>query len=142
MDIEKEIDEILESIQPNEVRTFEEIESELQIGLDRSYENFLCFEKNLKNKILMRERLKNYEYIEKQEVKPGDYVKFVDKRFFFDMILSNGLVLKVNNDNILIKTYSKFKPLRNITNKHLFRKLTNNELLKITLIETINEEYE
>ena len=43
MDIEKEIDEILESIQPNEVRTFEEIESELQIGLDRSYENFLCF---------------------------------------------------------------------------------------------------
>ena len=58
------------------------------------------------------------------------------------MVLSNGLVLKVNDENILIKTYSKFKPLRSITNKHLFRKLTNNELLKITLIETINEEYE
>lgn len=142
MDIEKEIDEILESIQPNEVRTFEEIESNLQIGLDRSYENYLCFEKNLKNKILMREKLKNYEYIEKHQVKPSDYVKFVDKRFFFDMVLSNGLVLKVNDENILIKTYSKFKPLRSITNKHLFRKLTNNELLKITLIETINEEYE
>lgn len=138
--MEEEIEKILSKIEHKDIRTFNEIEENLEIGVNKAYQKFMVFEKNHQNKLNSLAKLKEnkYEYVTQKKAVPGDYVRFLDKTYFFDLTLHKGGFIVKKKDH-LTQIKCGFRRLKWVSNKEFFRKLSNQDMVKITLIETINK---
>lgn len=135
--METEIDKILQSIKNTYIPSLHEIELENSNIINTVYSKYLMYTQNHENKKLALINLKHCHSIDFFKIKLGDYVKYVSKKYFYDIELkSGGFVIKKCKNSLMLKNNLGVFTIKSNTN--FFRKLTNEELAKIKLIETIN----
>ena len=138
--MEVEIQNILNNIKKKEIRTLEEIRKQNKEVILAAYEPFFEFEANIKNynEIKKTNKLDYYEYVEYDLLSYGDYIRFFDKTYFFNMKLhAGGKVISVRDDKLLIRTPSGSMIWIRFDN-YIFRHLDSEDLAKIKLVELIN----
>ena len=139
--MEYEIQNILNNIKKREIRTLDEIREQNRLAIDMAYEPFMEFEANIKNynQIKDTDKLDMYEFVDYEFLQFGDYIRFFDKKFFFNMKLHPGGVVKATRDDkLLIYTFKNgFEWIQ--YDNYIFRKLNEEDMAKIKLIELIGE---
>ena len=135
--MEIQIDELLKNLKNTYIPSLKEIEEENINLINNIYSNYLMYTQNHENKKIALINLKNCHSIDFVKIKLGDYVKYISKKYFYDIELkSGGFVMKKNKASLMLKNNLGVFTVKSNTN--FFRKLTNEELAKIKLIETIN----
>ena len=142
MEFELEINKILNTIKVRDIKTYEDMNKNIETILKLVYKDYLKYTININNySIAQKKLLNNYEYIDTIEnLRPGDCLISIDLSRFYNMKVSNiGFFVKCVNDKT-IRTIN-FKRFFNYScdNRLFFRKLNNSDKVKIMLIETIGE---
>ena len=133
-----DIDEILNTINSSKLKNLEDIESEKKQELYNYYKRYLGIDKNIQNLKLGLEKLKDYEFISFDEIENGDYIKYVNDRYFYDVeVKPGGFVVGRQDDKLILKSdVSLFK----VRSKIYFRKIDSERKAKIMLMDMINKE--
>ena len=142
MEFELEINKILNTIKVRDIKTYEDMNKNIETILTLVYTDYLKYTININNySIAQKKLLNNYEYIDTiEDLTPGDCLISIDLSRFYNMKVSNiGFFVKCVNDKT-IRTIN-FKRFFNYScnNRLFFRKLNNSDKVKIMLIETIGE---
>ena len=142
MEFELEINKILNTIKVRDIKTYEDMNKNIETILTLVYTDYLKYTINIDNySIAQKKLLNNYEYIDTiEDLTPGDCLISIDLSRFYNMKVSNiGFFVKCVNDKT-IRTIN-FKRFFNYScnNRLFFRKLNNSDKVKIMLIETIGE---
>lgn len=137
MDIEKEIENIVNNIYHKEITSLDEIQKIRNIVIDRAYEEFMIYEDNAQNIYEAKMELDEYEFVsDPAELQHGDELKMPDFKHFFNMKLIDLGFTKVNPDgSIHIRQGTAYK---DIPCEYIFRKLTEDDKIKISLMQAIN----
>ena len=125
--------EILQDIQTDKIKTKEEIQQELKLKLYQVYKPFLNFNSNQDNFSITYEKLQGYQFIEAKNLIEGDYVRYLNPKYFYDIQLMKGgfvsahkvekllnisdLVI-VNQRNIL-DTYISLEKAKDLVNQNV-----------------------
>ena len=134
--MEDEISRILESIKNVYIPSFEEITRKNNDIIDELFDKYLNYKQNIINKENANKIIDGYQCIKYENIVLGDYIKYFDNTYFYDVNIKNaGFVLSKKNGELLIKNKNIFK----LKNKYYFRKLTDEDKAKITLTEIINK---
>ena len=134
--MENEISKILESIKDVYIPSFEEIDSKNKDIIDEIFDKYLIYKQNISNKQEAIKLIEGYQYITFRNIDEGDYIKYFDTKYFYDVVIKNGgFVIKKENKNLVIKNKRIFKLKKDTV---FFRKLTDEDKAKITLNEIIN----
>ena len=137
MDMDAEISKIISNIKHKEVRTLSEIRETNLYAIEEAYADFMEFEQNHKNKELVKTKLNFYEFIPYEYLTGGDYIRYIDKKYFFNMKLDNGgKILSMRKDKMLIWSIKQKRVWVGLDN-YIFRKLTEEDFAKIKLVELI-----
>jgi hypothetical protein len=136
--MEDEIKKILEEITPSEYKSLKEIEELKELVIDKIYSEFTHYPINEENKKEAKELLKSYELVEIKDIKKGNYIKYFDLKIFYNLkLITGGSVLEVfQNGKILVRKGNKFNTLKP---NFFFRKLSEDALIKMKLLEIVNE---
>ena len=142
-DTEDEIEQILNEITIKEIRTLNDIKQSNKDILDTIYKDYLKYPANKENKTNISNFFlkNNYEYVDiKDNFFSSGWICYIDLTKFYNLkIHCRGLFIKFKSDNSIIIKLNKRYYTVNINNKIFFRKLTNKDILKIHLIDTINK---
>ena len=137
LDMESEISKIISNIKHKEVRTLAEIRETNMQAVEEAYDDFMEFEQNHQNKEEVKTKLDMYEFVPYEHLTGGDYVRYIDKKFFFNMKLDNGgKILSIRNDKMLLWSIKKKRVWIGLDN-YIFRRLTEEDFAKIKLVELI-----
>ena len=137
LDMESEISKIISNIKHKEVRTLAEIRETNMQAVEEAYSDFMEFEQNHQNKEEVKTKLDMYEFVPYEHLTGGDYVRYIDKKFFFNMKLDNGgKILSIRNDKMLLWSIKKKRVWIGLDN-YIFRRLTEEDFAKIKLVELI-----
>jgi hypothetical protein len=137
MDIEQEIENIVNNIYHKDITSLDEIEKIRNIVIDRAYEEFIVYDDNLQNLNEAKMELEEYEFVsDPAELQPGDEIKMPDFKHFFNMKLLDLGFTRVNSDGTIhIRQGTAYK---DIQCEFVFRKLTEEDKIKISLVQAIN----
>lgn len=136
---DKLIREILIDIKENKLKTHSEIEEENEIILNNIYNKFKFFKKNENNKLETKKGLEGYKYITNNELYTGDYIKYINDKYFYDITLSRGgFVTNIDNNNIEILNNNIYFNL-NTNNYIIFKKITEEESMKLLILENLGK---
>lgn len=137
LDMESEISKIISNIKHKEVRTLAEIRETNMQAVEEAYDDFMEFEQNHQNKEEVKTKLDMYEFVPYEHLTGGDYVRYIDKKFFFNMKLDNGgKILSIRKDKMLLWSIKKKRVWIGLDN-YIFRRLTEEDFAKIKLVELI-----
>ena len=137
LDMESEISKIISNIKHKEVRTLSEIRETNMQAVEEAYSEFMEFEQNHQNKEEVKTKLDMYEFVPYEHLTGGDYVRYIDKKFFFNMKLDNGgKILSIRKDKMLLWSIKKKRVWIGLDN-YIFRRLTEEDFAKIKLVELI-----
>ena len=140
MDFEEEINKILDSIEYSSYGSYQELESHRNLAIDKVFERFMHYDKNIKNKEEALEELDNYQYLYIDDLNPGDFVRYFNSKIFYNMKLClGGIVINKNYENkglVLIK--SPTKKYLVVKSKIFFKKLKKDDLVKMRLMDMVN----
>lgn len=140
MDFEEEINKILDNIQHSTYGSYQELEDQRNTALDKIFERYMHYEKNIQNKEEAIEELENYQYLYIDDIQPGDFVKYFNTKIFYNMKLClGGTVINKNYENkglVLIK--SPVKKYSVVKSKMFFKKLKQDDLVKMRLMDMVN----
>ena len=136
--IENEIQKILDNITPTEYKSFNEIEQKKLMIIDNIYSRFMYYDINKSNKEEVIKQLKGYECINIDELKKGNYIKYLNLKIFYNLKLSTGgIVLEIlDNKNVFVRNGNRFN---NINSNFFFRKFSEDALVKMKLLDIIND---
>jgi hypothetical protein len=134
--IEKEIDNILDNINYTEYLTLTEIESKNEEIIDHTLNRFSHYDTNMGKRDMFLKELKGYQYINADKIKKGNIIKYLDLRIFYDIAMLNGYVAAATKKAIIIFDNIYTRRLKKNHNV-FFKKITNEDLVKIKLIELI-----
>lgn len=135
INMEFQIAEILKNIKKTEIRTMDQIRERREGVIDNIIEDFMCYPNNEGKGDLLKEELDEYEYIEFNDIYKYDTIKILNMNRFFDLSTITGVCISKKDDKIRIR--NKSNKYRFIKSDHYFRKLTNQDLVKISLIESL-----
>lgn len=134
--LEKTIDDILNSIKPTHYKALKDIVKIRNSILEDLFQKYNHYEYNILNKDNLCEELENYEYISVEDLEPEMSIKFIDLRYFTNLKLSNAYkIFKITNKKILLK--NQLYDIK-LDKKIFFRKLSNETLVKMKLMEYID----
>ena len=140
-DIKAEIDNILNSIRENEdsLESLDDIDEIRELAIDKVFNSYMVYEKNIENKIKAQKELKHYKFVDISDLKKGDFVRYFNLTQFFDLKLTvGGTIMDIDyegsGDIILFAPYGVKKIKPNI----FFQKIKTDELLKMKLIQMAN----
>jgi len=134
--MENEISKILESIKDVYIPSFQEIEMKNNDIINEIFDKHLFYKQNDSNKQEAINLIQGYQYITFRNIDEGDYIKYFDNKYFYDVIIKNGgFVIKKDENNLVIKNKNIFKLKKDSV---FFRKLTDEDKAKITLNEIVN----
>ena len=140
-DIKAEIDNILNSIRKNEdsLESLDDIDEIRELAIDKVFNSYMVYEKNIENKIKAQKELKHYKFVDISDLKKGDFVRYFNLTQFFDLKLTvGGTIMDIDyegsGDIILFAPYGVKKIKPNI----FFQKIKTDELLKMKLIQMAN----
>jgi hypothetical protein len=137
LDMESEISKIISNIKHKEVRSLAEIRKTNMQAVEEAYAEFMEFEQNHYNKEEVKTKLAMYEFVPYEHLTGGDYVRYIDKKFFFNMKLDNGgKILSIRKDKMLLWSIKKKRVWIGLDN-YIFRRLTEEDFAKIKLVELI-----
>ena len=140
MDFEEEINKILDSIEYSSYGSYQELESQRNLAIDKVFERFMHYDKNIENKEEALEELENYQYLYIDDLNPGDFVRYFNSKIFYNMKLClGGIVVNNNYENkglVLIK--SPTKKYLVVKSKIFFKKLKKDDLVKMRLMDMVN----
>ncbi len=134
--------DILQDLQTDSIKTEEEIDSELKQKIYAVFQPFLNFSQNQDNFSEVYQRLKGYQYVLPQDIQEGDYIRYLNPKYFYDIQLMKGgfvsdIVKKKKqitlvNGNKVIKI---FYPCMT-----LFRKLDSGDIIKQKILSSLMED--
>lgn len=140
MDFEEEINKILDNIEYSSYGSYQELESQRNLAIDKVFERFMHYDKNIENKEEALEELENYQYLYIDDLNPGDFVRYFNSKIFYNMKLClGGIVVNNNYENkglVLIK--SPTKKYLVVKSKIFFKKLKKDDLVKMRLMDMVN----
>ena len=112
--MEQEIQNILSNITETEYKSFDEIEELKNIVIDKVYSDFMNYEPNAENKERSKHILRDYEFVDMEDINVGDYLKYFNIRAFYNLkLVDAGIVLKkYDHGKILFKKLGKFNTIK------------------------------
>lgn len=134
------INDILNSITPEEFVPLNLIQSNREKAVNLIYEKFMNYDKNIKNRLETQDILQNYEYIETiDKLKPNDRFRYISTRYFYDLKVSS-IVSLINNEHnkLYIRNGIFLKSIKN--NVHIFKLLPEETIVKMKLVEIIQQD--
>ena len=132
------VNEILQDIQNNKIRTKEELQQEIKLKLYEVYKPFLSFETNQDNFKETYDKLDGYKYVTVSELEEGRYIRFLNTKFFYDIKLQKGgFINSINKKKKLISLINGNKIIKifypSIT---IFMKLNESDRVKQLILES------
>lgn len=137
---EKEIDKILNSQEFNcqDLRPLNVIIDERVEAIENAFKRFMRYESNIKNKPSIHEELEEYELASHDSLKIGDNIRcLLVKPFFFNIRLSNIIKIKEIKDSIIVMPSGFTRKIN--PDVLYFRKLNKKDIVRMKLMEIINE---
>jgi len=139
MNIDDEIEKIISNIKENEYDTLNDIEELRNLAIDKVFSNFMNYEKNIQNKIIAEKELQSFEFIDVDDLQKGDFIRYFNLRFFFDLkLVIGGTVLNTNfknsGDILIMAPYGVKRIKPNI----FFKRIKTDDLFKMKLIQIAN----
>ena len=137
---DSDIEKILDDITLNNIPSLQECNKEIKDVIDIVFKDNLKYEKNKENKKNILKTLNNsYQFVDIEKLNSCAWVCYIDIDKFYDLkIHFSGLFLKFKDDKKVLLKYGKKYYNVNVENKVFFRKLSNKNLLKMYLLDTIN----
>jgi hypothetical protein len=135
--MEEEIQNILNNITETEYKSFKENEEIRESIIDKIFSDFMNYEINIDNKEKAKDMLKEYEFIEMEDIKSGDYLKYFNLKAFYNLrLIDSGVVLNVyDTGNILVRKQGRYNSLKpNL----FFKKINKETLVKMKLLDIVN----
>ena len=130
--MEQEIKNILDNISETEYKSFEEIDELKNLVIEKVFSDFMNYEVNKENKEHAKHVLRDYEFVDMDDIKIGDYLKYFNIRAFYNLkLVDAGIVLKkYDNGKILFKKLGKFNSIKP---NFFFRRINKDTLVKMKL---------
>ena len=139
-DYKDTIEEVLMSINPKEVRTMLQIKADRDAAVDDVMEDFMCYPKNTENIHKIKEDLEGYELIPRENLFKQDTILFLNSYYFYDIYLERAKVIRLeegDNMHLRILTNNNSNLYKTKPVKYAFRKLSDEDKVKINLVEAI-----
>ena len=140
-DIETEIDSILSNIKLNEddLESLDDIEEVRQLAIDKVFNSYMVYEKNIINKKMAEFELKDYHFIDISDLKKGDFVRYFNLAKFYDLkLVIGGTIMDLDyqgtGDILLFAPYGVNRIKPNI----FFKKINADKLIKMKLLQIAN----
>jgi hypothetical protein len=141
-EIKEEIDNILSNIKHHDfdLESLEDIDEIRELAIDKVFNSYMVYEKNIENKKKAKEELKHYRFVDIADLKKGDYVRYFNLTQFFDLKLTiGGTIMDLDFEEsgyiIIFAPYGVKKIKPNI----FFQKIKTDDLLKMKLIQLTNK---
>lgn len=133
--MDEQISAILKNISKKEIRTMEEVQKRTRDAVQDIFADFMCYKNNEVNKKLALIELEDYEVIDLGNIHKHDDIIYFKTKYFFNIQLVKGKAINVlSGDRLSVKTSGK---IFHVKCKHYFRKLTEEDKIKISLVEAI-----
>ena len=140
MNIEEEIENIFNNIKESEYDSLDDIEEIRQLAIDKVFGNFMRYDKNIENKKKAEQILEDYEFIDIDDIKKGDFVRYFNMRSFYDLkLVIGGTVLDPNiNDTGEILILAPYG-IKRIKPNIFFKQIKSDDIIKMKLIQLANK---
>jgi hypothetical protein len=133
--MDEQISNILKNISTKEIRTMEEVRQGVRDAVEDIFGDFMCYKNNEVNRKMALIELEDYEIINLHNIHKHDEIIYFKTRNFFNIQLVKGSAINVlSGDRLSVKTKGKIYHVRC---KYYFRKLTEEDKIKISLVEAI-----
>ena len=133
--MDEQISNILKNISTKEIRTMDEVRKGVRDAVEDIFGDFMCYKNNEVNRKMALIELEDYELIDLHNIHKRDEIIYFKTRNFFNIQLVKGSAINVlSGDRLSVKTSGKIYHVRC---KYYFRKLTQEDKIKISLVEAI-----
>ena len=133
--MEDQIATILKNIKKREVRTFSEIRRIRESKLAEICEEFGWYPLNEDKFDKLIPELEDYEYIEKKDIQRYDTIKFINMSIFYDLEFKEAQSISFTKEGNVNMKKGDYRFISR--SNYNFRKLTDEDKVKISLIEAI-----
>lgn len=130
---------ILSEHQEQQTKNFKEIKEELALVLDNIFEKYLCYSKNVENLKEIKEKLEEYQYAAFDELDRGNFIRYINPKYFHDIKLAKGgFITNIDDEEgkIQIIDNNKIYNLK-FENFIFFKKLTKEDIIKLTILDAL-----
>ena len=135
---DKLIKELLEDVKYNKLKTLKEIEEDKKIIMDNLYDKYEYYNINEKNKKNTYDLLKNYKYVECDELLRGDYIRYINDKYFYNItLMKGGFIMKMDEDKIEIMNNNIYNKI-NKRDYIIFKKITKEENIKLLILDNLD----
>ena len=133
------VQEILQDIEKQKIKTKEEVNEEIKLKLYEIYKPFLNFESNQDNFGETYEKLQGYQYIEVNNLDEGDYIRYLNPKYFYDIkLMKGGFISNINKAKKQIVIVNGNKVIKLVYPKLvIFKKLDDGDIIKQKIIESL-----
>ena len=133
------VQEILQDIEKQKIKTKEEVKEEIKLKLYELYKPFLKFESNQDNFGETYEKLQGYQYMEANNLDEGDYIRYLNPKYFYDIkLMKGGFISDINKLKKQIVIVNGNKVIKLAYPKLLiFKKLDDGDIIKQKIIESL-----
>jgi hypothetical protein len=139
MDYEDEINKILESITHEEFVPLNVIKENREYIINKFYERFIKYDKNIENLKESLDILDNYEYVEDiSTLKTKDKIRYLSKKHFYDIKVSPHVTYICNNNNYITVVNGVYHTTVK-DNALIFKYIPDSTLVKMKLMELIQD---
>ena len=139
MDEEEFVAQILKDRVENKLSSKKEIQILNDNILVEIYSNYMKYNKNEENLVKSRARLQDY-YFSNNKFSKGDYVTYINGKYFYDLRIHKGGFVREINDEMLRLVNGNSIWSININKVRIFTKLNKEQKLKLIIIDTLEEE--
>lgn len=129
------VQNILRNLSKKEIRTNNQIKQSNILLINEIFDDFMCYDKNIQNREDAYKIIEGYEVISKKDILKGDKILYFKTKHFFNIKPVVGICSNIKeNGKLCIKVGSKYY---DSDAKYYFKKLTEDDKLKISLIEAV-----
>ena len=133
--MDEQISDILKNISKKEIRTMQEVRTGVSNAIEDIFGDFMCYKNNEVNKKMAYVELEDYEVVDLYNIhRKDDIIYFKTKNFFNIQLVKGSAVNVLSEDRLSIRTSGK---IFHVKCKYYFRKLTDEDKIKISLVEAI-----
>ena len=133
--MEKEIENILLSIKKIEIRTYADIKKIREQAVDDIFEDFMCYPRNQVNIKKIKDELDGFELVNIENLLKNDTIKYCNKLIFYDIEMCECRVINHRPNNAFSVRMHGTDAWKELRDGPFFKKLTEEDKVKISLIE-------
>lgn len=130
---------ILSENQDQKIKNFQEIKNEINIVLENIFQKYLCYDKNIENFKEIKEKLEEYQYVTFDNLNDGDFIRYINPKYFYDIKLAKGgFISKIDDEEGKIQIIDNNKVFNlKFENFIFFKKLTKEDIIKLTIMDAL-----